>query len=280
MLLSMDKTMVHSLKQSIVDARVPQAAWGKPQARGPVDPSHPAHAGLERLMIVNTAGLGSAHHAAMSRFHLAPIALVLCCALASPALRAADANPGDPAERLKEVERDPKLMEQAQRIGKKTAAFCANCHGEGGNSTKPDVPNLAGQNISYLFDQIRQFADGRRKNMFMEGLMKALNTDEKVGLAVFYASQGVTPRPVTNPGLVAKGKSYYEHVCFACHGETGLGNDQYARIAGQQTEYLNMTIKRYRDGSGARMNPVMAATTRKMSDAEVQAVVAYVASMK
>ena len=45
---------------------------------------------------------------------------------------------------------------------RKVAAFCANCHGEGGNSVKPDVPNLAGQNTAYLLDQVRQFSDGRR----------------------------------------------------------------------------------------------------------------------
>jgi cytochrome c553 len=214
----------------------------------------------------------------MSRSHFAHLAFV-ACALAAPAF-AAETSPVDPAERLRQVERDPKLMEQALRTGQKTASFCANCHGEGGNSTKPDVPNLAGQNIGYLFDQIRQFADGRRKNMFMEGLVKALSTDEKVGLAVFYAAQQVTPRPAANAALIEKGKSYYQHVCFACHGETGQGSEQYARIAGQQPEYLNITIKRYRDGSATRMNPVMASTTRRMSDAEVQAVVAYVASMK
>jgi cytochrome c553 len=208
---------------------------------------------------------------------LLPLAL-----LAGVALPAALAQPpaADPAERLREVDRDPKLYEQSWRIGKKVAAFCANCHGEGGNSIKPDVPNLAGQNTAYLLEQVRQFADGRRKNMFMEGLVKALSADEKVGVAVYYAAQQVAPHPPADAALAARGKDYYGKICFRCHGEMGMGTAQYARIAGQQPEYLLVTLKRYRDGSATRMDPIMAANTRNMSDADLKAVVAYVSTMK
>lgn len=185
-----------------------------------------------------------------------------------------------PDERLKEVDRDPKLYEQYWKNGRKVAAFCANCHGEGGNSVKPDVPNLAGQNTAYLLDQVKQFADGRRKNLFMEGLVKALSPDEKVAVAVFYASQVVQHRPARDAALAARGKALYERNCFRCHGDHGHGSEQYARIAGQQDEYLALTLRRYRDGSAGRADPVMAANTRNLTDADLQAVVAYVASMK
>ena len=41
-----------------------------------------------------------------------------------------------------------------------------------------------------------------------------------------------------------------------------------------------MTLKRYRDGSNLRTDPLMAANTRLMTDPDITAVVAYVASMK
>ena len=46
--------------------------------------------------------------------------------------------------RLKEVEASPRLLEAAHKTGAKVASFCANCHGEGGNSATPDTPNVSG----------------------------------------------------------------------------------------------------------------------------------------
>lgn len=182
--------------------------------------------------------------------------------------------------RLKEVEGNPRQFEASYKAGAKVAAFCANCHGDGGNSVKPDIPNLAGQNPSYLLEQLHQFADGRRRNDFMERLIRALNPDEKIGMVVFYAKQEVVHKPVADAALVNKGREYYGKICFRCHGEDGRGNEKIARIAGQQPNYLNLTLKRYRDGSSIRTDALMAANTRQMSDADIAAVVAYVSSMK
>ena len=81
--------------------------------------------------------------------------------------------PVDLSARLLEAQADPKLEQALLTTGRKVAAVCANCHGEGGNSVKPDIPNLAGQNPAYLLEQVRQFADGRRRDMFMEGMIRA-----------------------------------------------------------------------------------------------------------
>ncbi|MGQ0710371.1 MAG: c-type cytochrome [Rhodoferax sp.] len=182
--------------------------------------------------------------------------------------------------RLKEVEADPRLLEAAAKTGARVAGFCANCHGIGGNSPHPDTPNLAGQNTAYLLEQVRQFADGRRRNMFMEGMIKALSVDERIGVVLHYARQEVAAQPITNPALVSKGQAYYQKVCFRCHGDNGRGNETIARIAGQQPGYLSTTLKRYRDGSLKRTDALMAANTQNMSDADIAAVVAYVASMR
>lgn len=182
--------------------------------------------------------------------------------------------------RLKEIEGNPRQLEAAVKAGAKVASFCANCHGEGGNSANPDTPNLAGQNTAFLLEQVRQFADGRRKNIFMEGMIKALSPEEKLGVVLYYAQQEVAIKPVTNAALVAKGQEYFNKICFRCHGENGRGNEKIARIAGQQSGYLTTTLKRYRDGSSLRADPLMAANTKTMTDADIAAVVAYVNSMK
>ena len=182
--------------------------------------------------------------------------------------------------RLKETEANPRLLEAAYKTGAKVASFCGNCHGEGGNSPVPETPNLAGQNTSYLLEQLRQFADGRRKNLFMEGMIRALNADEKVGVVLHYASKEVTFKPPVDAALANKGQEYYSKICFRCHGDQGRGNEKIARIAGQQPGYLAITLKRYRDGSAVRNDPLMAANTKTMTDADIAAVVAYVSSIK
>ncbi|MDD2926500.1 c-type cytochrome [Rhodoferax sp.] len=181
--------------------------------------------------------------------------------------------------RLNEAAKDPKLTETLLKSGQKVAAFCANCHGQSGNSTSPDIPNLAGQNPVYLLVQLRKFTDGSRRNEFMEGMIKALSTDEKAGVVLFYNRQQALRHPVTNPTLAAKGKVLFNKNCFRCHGENGLGGENFARIAGQQTTYLQRTLQRYRSGDGVRMDPLMAANTKQLTNEDIDAVVAYVASL-
>ncbi len=182
--------------------------------------------------------------------------------------------------RLLAAQTDPKLADVLFKTGRNVAAVCVLCHGEGGNSAKPDVPNLAGQNPAYLLEQLQKFTDGRRRYEFMEGMIKAMSSDEKVGIVLFYSAQKAKHQSVGNSALVAKGKDYYNKICFRCHGDNGRGNEKIARIAGQQPDYLSLTLKRYRAGTGERVDPLMAANTKGMSDADVDAVVAFVASME
>jgi cytochrome c553 len=181
---------------------------------------------------------------------------------------------------LEAVQRKPLELEAAYKTGSKVAAVCANCHGQGGNSSKLGIPNLAGQNPAYLLEQLSQFADGRRRNEFMEGLIKVLSPAEKIGAVIFYSGQPVIHKPSASAALVSQGMAYYSKICWRCHGDLGRGNEKVARIAGQQADYLMLTLKRYRQGSNIRVEPLMADSTRLMTDADMAAVVAYVSSMK
>lgn len=214
-----------------------------------------------------------------SLVQLAAVSLLALAAAPSLLAQPAKSVPLDLDARLADVQRDPKQYDSAWKVGRKVAAVCANCHGEGGNSAKPDVPNLAGQNAGYLLEQLRQFADGRRRNEFMEGMIKAMNGDEKVGMVLFYASQPVVHKPAAQRELAARGQKVYQATCFHCHGADGHGQATIARIAGQQPAYLASTLKRYRSANGGRSNPLMAQSARVLTDADIDAVVAYVTAM-
>lgn len=200
--------------------------------------------------------------------------------LVTPLAMAADKQAVDLPQRLAEVQADPQRLEAAVKLGQKVAAVCANCHGNGGVSSKMDVPNLAGQNTSYLLDQLRLFASGQRKFEFMEGMIKAMNADEKVGAVLFYASQAVPARPATDARLAQRGRDIFSGNCFRCHGNDAHGNAQFARLAGQQQEYLRKTLTHYRDKDPSRPNPLMRANAQMLSDDDINALAVYLNSMR
>jgi cytochrome c553 len=172
---------------------------------------------------------------------------------------------------------DAKAIERGARL----IGFCANCHGANGNSTAPEIPNLAGQNAAYLEEQMRRFVDGRRKDPFMAGLIKAMNATERADAIAYLSAQTMQPSVPRAPAAqIAEGQSYFGKVCFRCHGEKAMGDASVPRLAGQQPGYVVKSLKRYRDGTGERLEPVMAANTKLMTDAQIQAVAAYLASLR
>src|ERR1019366_1508652 len=84
---------------------------------------------------------------------------------------------------------DAAMREAFLKAGKRVADFCANCHGASGISKMSDVPNLAAQNVEYLFEQMRRYvANERRDNSnFKVGLIKLLKPEEKAAVAFYYA---------------------------------------------------------------------------------------------
>jgi cytochrome c553 len=207
--------------------------------------------------------------------------IVLLSVLQWQVATAQTAAPSPLTQRMADAQKDPALAASLEKLGKKAiGSVCANCHGETGNSLQPDVPNLAGQNRAYLLEQMRLFSEGKRRHNFMEGIMKALSTDEKVGLVLLFSSQEVVTKPAANSALADKGALYYKKTCIACHGDAGRGNEQIARIAGQQPAYLRTSLNHYRGADGVRNNPLMVSATKVMSNEDIDAVAAYLSSMK
>jgi cytochrome c553 len=174
----------------------------------------------------------------------------------------------------------PPVNDSALKSGQKSAMFCRHCHGVGGNSVREDTPNLAGQNEAYLLVQMNKFVTGQRKNEFMEGLIKALTPEERTNIALYFSQQPVTPRPVKNRAQADAGKKLYDRLCINCHGPSGYGTEKIPRIATQQAPYLELTLDRYRKGSGERIDPQMAAYTRNLKDADIMNLSAHLSSLQ
>jgi len=183
--------------------------------------------------------------------------------------------------KLAQISQDPALLSAAVKDGEKAASVCRHCHGAGGNSTLPEVPNLASQNAVYLLEQMNKFVDGQRKSSdFMTGLIKALTPEERISAALFLSQQPVTQKPAGNSAQGAAGKQIFVRLCANCHGASGTGTQKIPRLAGQQAEYVEDSLKRYRSGSGERIDVKMAAYTRNLKDADIRNLAAYLSALQ
>ncbi len=183
--------------------------------------------------------------------------------------------------RIAAVQKDARTRERAIAEGREHAVLCTYCHGPDGNSTKPDIPNLASQNPVYLLEQIERFASGRRVDYtrVMQQLTRRMTPQETLALVVYYASVPLNPARA-DIAQAQQGLPLYQRVCQGCHGKDGNGVAGYARIAGQQPQYVTATLKAYRDRTPGRLSPEMDAVTRGLSDADISALAAYVANLR
>ncbi|MBT0963698.1 c-type cytochrome [Denitromonas iodatirespirans] len=204
-------------------------------------------------------------------------AVALCLGVgAAPVPALAD----EAADMLARIGEDAQARAKAIDNGRGIATFCANCHGADGVSTIPEVPNLAAQNPDYLLTQINAFTSGKRKNEFMEGLMRALAPADKAALVLFYASLSApTPRTVAE-SEVAAAKEAFDKICARCHGGAAHGSTTTPRLAGQQTEYLRQSLRRYLTMSGERFYPPMTAAVTQLGEKNIDAVTVYLGSLK
>ncbi len=219
------------------------------------------------------------------RYSRIPFYLLMTIAVAGivvPELYAAQKNPL--LQRLQQKMSDPDLRRQAMFAGEERALICGYCHGNDGNSLKPEVPNLAGQNTDYLLEQVGRFARGERKDYVMNSLAGKFTADDQINLAIYYAAQKVKPGEYDYAKAVL-GKPIYLQQCQACHGKLGLGNRGYARLAGQKPNYIKLTLERFRDnasgkaGDKKRHSAVMEPIVGNLTDQDILALAAYLASL-
>jgi cytochrome c553 len=140
-------------------------------------------------------------------------------------------------DRLKTIQANPASLKAAVEAGRNVSFFCHNCHGEDGIGRTAQVPNLNGQDASFLLDQTRKYLVGERKDPFKQGIVKAMKDDEQIQTALFYASLPTRTFPV-DKGMTLRGKVVYEKNCKSCHGDKAHGDAKLPRLAGQRIDYV------------------------------------------
>ncbi|SJM72173.1 MULTISPECIES: c-type cytochrome [Psychrobacter] len=133
---------------------------------------------------------------------------------------------------------------------------CAACHGMTGTSVVPTQPNLGGQNVRYIFKQLRDFKTGYRINGIMQGQIATLNEQDLANVAGYYSEQkpwgafAGNPATAEEAGKLFLGGDKKRGVigCAGCHDPKGAGNAYAAfpRIGGQHAEYIGLQLKMFR----------------------------------
>jgi cytochrome c553 len=65
---------------------------------------------------------------------------------------------------------------------------CAPCHGADGIGRDAEIPNLAGQNQAYLYNQLKAFHDGRRAHKEMLYMSRKMTDEDMRALAAYFSS--------------------------------------------------------------------------------------------
>jgi cytochrome c553 len=83
------------------------------------------------------------------------------------------------------------------------------------------------------------------------------------------------------PGDVEMGRKFYRKECASCHGRDGYGDDKQGipQLAGQYSQYLLKQVKNIRAGERFHDDPDDAGIFREYTDAEIAAMLAYLATL-
>jgi cytochrome c553 len=170
----------------------------------------------------------------------------------------------------------------AQSIEEK-AQICAACHGENGVPVEQSfpVPAIWGQNLGYLFFQLRDFKSGARKNDQMTPIVDALGRDDLMPLAQYFSKKPwpnlEQPHPPAEVAAVAR-RVNASVVCTSCHLEGFKGDSTQPRLAGQVRAYLEKTMTDFSTEARGN-NPGMTGFMKGLTKPEIAAMAAWLAGM-
>jgi cytochrome c553 len=170
--------------------------------------------------------------------------------------------------------------------GQQLYAPCVVCHQPNAyGSPDGSIPNLAGQQKRYLEKQLAIFRSGARMDSAMQIVAAhAKFADERnvAAVANYLSRLETNPNPVEGSGEHLRlGQEIYTHICAACHGVGGRGEEanRVPRIAGQHYPYLQRQIEAAAALHKELAPPEMTSALRGMRPQEKDALADYISRL-
>lgn len=169
---------------------------------------------------------------------------------------------------------------QAQATEQK-AQLCAACHGETGVPQQKTTPVIWGQQLGYLYVQLRDFKSGARKSDQMSPIAAPLERDDMMALAQYFSRKPWPDlaQPRDSAAVAAQALlATTSVVCTSCHQESYKGEGTQPRLAGQQKDYLAQTMLDFRNGTRGN-NPGMSDLMKSITESDISAIAEYLAGL-
>ena len=170
---------------------------------------------------------------------------------------------------------------QDAAAGKEKAAVCGACHNPDGNSTVAQNPILAGQTARYIYLQLRDFKEGRRKDPLMSPMAANLSKKDMLDLGAYFSAQKQSSQNSKgDPSLIAHGKEVADAaICTMCHLGGFSGQNEIPKTGGQHYEYVLKQLQDFKAKRRTNDAGNMTAVLRTIPDEDLKALAAYVASL-
>ncbi|HET9762318.1 MAG TPA: c-type cytochrome [Casimicrobiaceae bacterium] len=165
--------------------------------------------------------------------------------------------------------------------GKEKAQNCAACHGPGGNSQDPQYPNLAGQSWRYVYNQLKDFKEGRRSDPQMSPMAAGLSTEDMIALGNYYEAQKAEriKFPFDSAKVDAGRKIADAALCPMCHLGGFVGQNEIPREAGQWPQYIKKQLSDFRAKRRTNDAGNMASYTASLSDQDIESLSHYIGNL-
>ena len=160
---------------------------------------------------------------------------------------------------------------------------CATCHGERGASPQsPEYPILAGQHLFYLYTQLKDYKEERRANPIMQPMAAELSNDQMLLLAEYFSKQTwASPEApeITDKQTIQAKRMISAGQCVQCHRGGFDGDSRIPRLAGQNSQYLDKTMRDFKN-LVRRNSPAKNSLLKTFNDEDIKAFALYAGNLK